>query len=194
MEAHVQNPHSPSQERLLSNFGHWVEGAIIAASGVSSMRGVLSADDRHRVHQSSVLIGAGGVLAAGLIAGSFHHGGPVSFFRANMQQREHLKMAALIVGAGTLRRLSGRTAALSNVLVARVGQMFLIHEQHGTDEAAARARKRHEILGKTIVGAAAAEAIGDLSRWRWARALGGAMMLAAGVQLLSYREPGGAYE
>lgn len=194
MGTSVPNPHTPAQERLLSNIGHWIEGAIITTAGISSVRGALFDDRRHEAHQSLVLVGAGSLLGIGLLAGSFHHGGPVTFFRGDMQQREHLKMSGLIAGAGALRRLGRLGALLSDSLVARVGQMFMVHEQHGTDEAAARSKRRHELLGKTIVGAAVASAVGDLTGWRWARAAGGATMIGAGLQLLSYREPEGAYE
>lgn len=194
MEARVVNPHSPSEERLLSDLGHWIEGAIITAAGISSVRAAVTGDERHEAHRSAVLIAAGSLLGLGLVAGSFHHGGPAAFFRADAQQREHLEMAGLIAAAGTLRRLGRAGAALSNALVARVGQMFLMHQQHGTDEAAARSKRRHEVLGKTVVAAATAGALGDLTRRRSMRALAGGLMVAAGVQLVTYREPEGAYE
>lgn len=190
----VVNPHSPREERLLSNIGHWLEGSIITAAGVVSLRRAFAGGDAHPGHEADVLLGAGSVLGLGLIAGSFHHGGPRRFFSADMQQREHLEMSGLIAGAGVLRKIGGPAEVLSNALVARVGQMFLVHEQHGTDEAAARSKKRHEILGKTIVGAAASGLVADLTHWRSARALAGATLLAAGAQLLTYREPEGAYE
>lgn len=190
----VPNPHTPHQERLLSNIGHWIEGAIIATAGLSSLRLALTDDERHNVHQANVLIGAGSVLGVGLVAGSFHHGGPVTFFKADMQQRQHLQMSGLITVAGLLRRLGRAGGLLSSVPVGLVGQMFLSHEQHGTDEAAARAKKRHDLLGRTIIAGAAIGALGDITRWRFVRALAGAAMVGAGLQLLTYREPEGAYE
>lgn len=190
----VPNPHTPQQDRLFSNIGHWIEGAIISAAGLSSLRLAMSDDARHDRHQANVLIGAGSVLGVGLVAGSFHHGGPVTFFKADMQQRQHLQMSGLITAAGLLRRAGRAGALLSSVPVGAVGQMFLSHEQHGSDDAAARAKERHDLLGKTILAGAALGALGDLTRWRWIRALAGAAMVGAGAQLLTYREPQGAYE
>ena len=190
----VPSPHTPKQERLLSDIGHWIEGAIITAAGLSSLRLAMTDDERHDRHQANVLIGAGSVLGVGLVAGSFHHGGPVTFFKADMQQRQHLQMSGLITVAGVLRRLGRVGPLLSSIPVGVVGQMFLSHEQHGTDEAAARAKERHDLLGKTILTGAVVGALGDVTRWRWARALSGAAMVGAGLQLLTYREPEGAYE
>ena len=194
MKSHVPNPHTPHQERVLSNIGHWVEGAIVTAAGLSSIRFAMTGDQRHDLHQSNVLIGAGSVLGIGLIAGSLHHGGPAKFFTADMQQRQHLQMSGLITVAGLLRRLGRVGAIASNMLIGGVGQMFLSHEQHGTDEAAARAKRRHDLLGRTIITGAAGGAVGDITRWRWVRAFAGAAMVGAGLQLLFYKEPDGAFE
>lgn len=103
-------------------------------------------------------------------------------------------MAGLITTAGIARKGGRIGAAISSALVARVGQMVLFHEQHGTSEAAARAKSKHERLGRTILAGAALQAVGDLSRFRYPRAAGAVLMTAAGLQLLAYREPQGAYD
>ncbi len=72
--------------------------------------------------------------------------------------------------------------------------MFLAHEQHGTSWAAKRARARHKALGKTILAAALAQVVRDLTDSQWIRATGGTLLIAAGLQLLTYREPEGAFE
>lgn len=72
--------------------------------------------------------------------------------------------------------------------------MFLGHEQHGTSSAAAQAQREHARLGRTIIGAAAALAVGDVLGWRPARLAGAALALASGVMLATYREPPEAYE
>lgn len=194
MTRHVPNPHSPEQERAYSNVGHGIEGAIITTVGLTLARAALTGDDAHDQHASRFLVAAGALLGAGLVAGSFHHGGPIRFFRADHQQRQHLEMSAWILGAGLARPQGRLGAVVSDALVARVGQMFLTHEQHGTSQAAADAKAKHERLGGTIVAAAAVQTLGDLSKRRALRSVGAALMIAAGLQLLLYREPQGAYE
>jgi hypothetical protein len=143
---------------------------------------------------SKVLGGAGALLGIGLVAGSFHHGGPVTFFKDDHQQRQHLEMAALLT-AGSLATRHGTIGRLvSGVTTARIGQMFLVHEQHGTGLAETKARRRHQRLGKTILAAAATRAVGDLIANRWIRGLGGGLLVASGFQLLTYKEPEGAFE
>ena len=100
------------------------------------------------------------------MGGSFHHGGPATFFRANHQQRQHLEMAGLITASGIARRGGRLGASIANLFVARVGQMFLRHEQHGT---AAEAKGKHERLGWMIVAAATLETLGHLSGARMLR-------------------------
>lgn len=194
MTEHVPNPHTPEQDRILSNVGHWIEGATITAAAAALLPRPVGEDERYDLRAARLLLGAGGLLGLGLIAGSFHHGGPRVFFTSDRQQRQHLQMAGLITAAGAARGL-GRVGALaSNALIARVGQMFLTHEQHGTDKAAAEAKAKHQRLGQTIVAGSALGAVGDLTRARTARRLGALMTMAAGLQLLTYREPEGAFE
>ena len=141
-----------------------------------------------------MLAGAGWLLGLGLITGSFEHGGPLTFFRADHQQREHLQMAALLAAGGIVRRGGrvGRVAAAGTT--ARIGQMFLTHEQHGTGEAAREARGQHQRLGKTILAAAATGALGEVMGKRWLRAMAATLLTLSGLQLVAYREPAGAYE
>lgn len=186
----VENAHPPGTERLLSNVGHWVEGSILTGAGAL----LLVDGEENQRRAARLLMAAGSLLGLALVGGSFHHGGPRAFFRADPQQRQHLKMAAIIGGAGALRgrgRL-GRTVADGGV--AEIGRMFLTHEQHGTDDAAALAMRRHRLLGATAVGSGLALAAGDTVGSRGFRRLGGALAVAAGLQLLAYREPPGAYE
>ena len=194
MTQHIPNPHTPEQERTFSNIGHLIEGAIVTTAGATLARGAITGNSRHDLHASRFLIGAGGLLGAGLVAGSLHHGGPVTFFTADHQQRQHLEMSGWILGAGLVRVL-GRIGALSSdAFVARVGWMFLTHEQHGTSAAARLAQARHRALGQTVIAASLTSALGSLFSSRSLRAAGSLLMVGAGVQLLTYREPEGAYE
>jgi|SRR6266511_4228185 len=180
--------------RTLSNVGHWVEGTIIAGAGSVLLRDALAGDGSSSQTASTVLAGAGTLLGVALVGGSFEHGGPAQFFRADHQQREHLEMATLLTAGGLARRFGRVGKILGSAATARIGQMFLTHEQHGTGEAAAVAKGKHEMLGKTILGAAATSAIGDLFDLKALRAVGAALLVLSGLQLVAYREPEGAYE
>lgn len=195
MTGHIPNPHTPAQERLLSNIGHWIEGGILSVAGGAMLLDALgSSNDRYENADSALLAGAGSVLGLGLIAGSFHHGGPVTYFKADHQQRQHLQMAGLITGAGMSRRAGTLGRVVASGLVGKVGHMFLTHEQHGTGEAAEIAKAKHQRLGQTILAGAGTIAVGDLFGWKLVGAAGSVLMLAAGLQLLTYKEPEGAYE
>lgn len=194
MTHHVPNAHSPEQMRQLSNIGHLVEGGIIGGAGVVMLLEAATARDAFAEASTKLNVFAGGLLVAGLVAGSFEHGGPMIFFKADAQQREHLEMGSLLVGGGLARRLGKLGSLMSGLATARIGQMFLVHEQHGTGRAARIAKSRHQMLGRTIVGAAAATVAADLSGSRLMRSLSGLSLAAAGGQLLLYREPPGAYE
>jgi hypothetical protein len=194
MAQQVPHPHTPDQERLFSNIGHWLEGGIITAGGALPMRDAVAASDSYGEVASTVLAGAGALLGVGLVAGSFHHGGPVTFFRLDHQQRQHLEMAALLT-AGKLASRSGKIGRLlSGASTARIGQMFLVHEQHGISWPAKKAKRRHERLGRPILAAAATHAAGALFESRLMRALGAGLLVASGLELLTYKEPHGAFE
>jgi hypothetical protein len=192
--SHVPHAHTPHQMRRMSNVGHWVGGALIAGAGTVVLRDALARDDADSRTASTVLAGAGALLGVALVGGSFEHGGPVQFFRADHQQREHLQMAALLTAGGLARRFGRTGRLLGSLATARIGQMFLTHEQHGTGEAAAEAKGKHERLGRTILGAAAASALGELFDLTALRAAGAALLVLSGLQLVAYREPPGAYE
>jgi hypothetical protein len=194
MTEQIPHPHTPEQERLLSNIGHWVEGGIITAGGALLMRDAFEDRDPYGDHASKVLAGAGAFLGVGLVAGSFHHGGPVTFFRLDRQQRQHLEMAGLLTAGSLASRFRRIGRLLSGASTARIGQMFLVHEQHGTGWAERKAWRRHRRLGKTILAAAATRAVGDLLESRWIRGLGAGLLVASGLQLLTYKEPEGAFE
>jgi hypothetical protein len=191
---HVPNAHSPAQMRTMSNVGHWIEGAIITGAGGLLLYDAVKPDDGSDRLASNLLAGAGSLLGLGLGLGSLEHGGPVAFFSADHQQRQHLQMAALLTAGGLSRRAGRVGRTLAAAATARIGQMFLTHEQHGTGDAAELAKGKHERLGKSILAAAALTAAGEAFNVRGAKAAGAALLLASGAQLIAYREPEGAYE
>lgn len=193
MTHHVPNAHSPEQMRTMSNIGHWVEGAIITGAGALLAREALADREFEGRLAATLLTGAGALLAIGLVGGSFEHGGPVTFFEAD-HQREHLQMAGLLTAGGIAQRAGRIGRLLSSVATARIGQMFLTHEQHGTGQAAEVSKGKHERLGRTILAAAGTAALGEALEVRALKAASAALLLASGLQLIAYREPEGAYE
>jgi hypothetical protein len=191
------NPHSPSQRRLLSNLGHWIEGAVLGSSAGLALLDALRPElGWPRRWAPRLTAGAGAVLGLGILAGTLHHGGPRRYLRHEHQDRQHLRMAALIAGGGAAESAAG--TGLGGVgaagALAGVGAMFLTHEQHGTGEALRRSRSAHTRLGAGLIaagGAKAASALGLPGPWRYAWP---ALALGVSAQLLTYREPPGAYE
>ena len=124
------------------------------------------------------------------------------FVFGDPQQRQHLVIATLILIAAVIEILgrAGRVHGQAWMLawpaaLAIVGVMFLVHQQHGTSEAIARATMVHRYLGTSLVvadvlaGTSAMRAQrGGVPGVAWALAL-----LVAAVLLIIYREPTGAY-
>ena len=194
MTEHVTNPHTPEEMRRFSNIGHIVEGAVVTLAAAASAIAAMADNEPRARSADRLLISGGGLLGLGLVAASVEHGGPRAFFAADVQQRQHLQMASLLCVAGATKRhgLVGRLT--SSCATGAIGWMFLTHEQHGTDEAARIARERHRLLGGTIVAAAGMDALGGVLRKRALGIAAAAGLLAAGLQLGSYREPPEAYE
>ena len=144
------NPHSPRERRLLSNVGHWIEGAVLAGSSglalLDAVRPDLGWPGRWSPRFSTA---AGAVLGGGILVGTLHHGGPVRYLRHEHQDREHLQMAAIIT-AGGLAESQGRlpVAGLGGAAsMAAIGVMFLRHEQHGSGDALRKSLAAHRRLG-----------------------------------------------
>ena len=125
-----------------------------------------------------------------------------SFVFGDPQQRQHVIIAMLILVAGVFEilgragRLRGRSWMLAwPAAVAVVGILFLVHQQHGTSEAVARAMRVHRYLGTTLVLVGLLAGFDSLrARRGGALGVGWALgLLVAAVLLIIYREPEGAY-
>lgn len=117
------------------------------------------------------------------------------------QQRQHLFMAATLLGAGgvELLRRSTRTNHASGawpLALFILGVLLMVHTEYGTPEAVRWARRQHIYQGASVVIAAGCFAAARLrNRLGRTAVIGGPLMLlAAAVLLLIYREPAGAYE
>jgi hypothetical protein len=188
--------HTPEDMRRLSNLGHWIEGAFMAATGILALGDAARGDGRT---WPAAAAGGGTLLAAGLLAASGHHGGPRRFLQTDRQQRQHVLIGVALTGGALAELAAGdqKPAPLRAVwpsVLAGVGASFLTHQQHGTAEALERSLRFHRTLGATLVAAGLARALELATAWRPLRFAWPSLMLGAAAQLLTYREPEGAYE
>lgn len=191
------NPHSPGERRLLSNVGHWVEGGVLAvSSGLALLDAARPELDWPGRWSPRASLAAGVLLGGGILVGTLHHGGPRAYLRHEHQDREHLKMACVIAGGGfaEARGGSGPGRLAGAASLATIGAMFLTHEQHGTGEALERSVAVHRRLGVSLIAAGVAKgahAVRAPGPWHVVWPVAG---LGVAAQLVSYREPEGAYE
>ena len=102
-------------------------------------------------------------------------------------------LAELLSRAGRLK--ARRWALVWPAAVAGVGLAFLLHTQHGTGDAVARAVTVHRLLAGVFIAAGMARAVevlhdtrAGLLRYAW-----GVILLIAARILFTYRKPPGAY-
>lgn len=191
------NPHSPEERRMLSNIGHWVEGAVLGgAGGLGALDAARPDLGWPRRWSPRLAIGAGAALGGMILGGSLHHGGPRRYLRHEHQDREHLTMAAAIAAGGAIEEFGpGRAAGLGTAgALGVVGQMFLTHEQHGAGEAREQAERTHRRLGVSLIAAGVAKGADALDVPGPWRTVWPVLALGVSAQLLAYREPEGAYE
>ncbi len=199
----AQDDQAASQRRL-SNVGHWAEGALFAIMGVVALLEALGKlGGAARYLPAAPLVLAGIVIPAILFG---HSHGAASHQREMMkdpQQRQHLAMAALILVSG-LAELGLRAAWLPFTPFAYtwpaalvvIGVMFMLHTQHGSHQAMAKAVRFHRLLGAVIALAGVARAVQIATkepRGGFAFASAALLFVVAGL-LVTYREPEDAYD
>lgn len=181
----------------LSNWGHWVEGALAVAIAIFSIGRLAGIDDlRTRWLPGALTIVAGVLLGPALL---LHHGLHVAWVMlSDPQQAQHVLIGFLLIGGGAAAlyaRAAGRprVAIALGIANAGIGVIFLFHAQHGTDHAVHVAMLIHRGLGIAFLLCAAAQiawAWTARDRWGW---VANASLLAIGALLLAYREPAGAF-
>lgn len=200
---------TPEHLRESSNLAHAIEGVLIMTAGaiaVAQAFDKLRGGRREYLWQS--LLTAAGVFLMSYLA--THHGlgavpAVLRYAWSDMQQRQHLLLAmlALFGGLGAYvdagRRIRGLprswfAAVFSTVLVA-MGVVFLVHPQHGSGEAVARARAMHVMIGALFCVTGVAHGAWVLRPGARAFSIGWPLLLAAtGFAIATYREPPEAYE
>lgn len=199
--------HSGEEMQGISNLAHLLEGIVIGVAAV-----VMIVESRRRLRGQGgtyawplLLFGAAIFLLGYLLVP--HHGLELArtqwhWVFGDPQQRQHLLLSALIaLGSGgellyrsrptQFRKLAWAWPATTII----AGILFIVHTQHGTSEAVARATAVHRVLGSVLVLAGVMRGVSSVkqaSRGAWELAAGTAL-LAAAILLLVYREPPGAY-
>ncbi len=187
--------------RYWSNLGHWIIGALLAVVGVLALLEILGVlGGGWAFAWPSAAAVAGIMLPLGILSHGHEEYGR-ELVLSDPQQRQHLIMGGIIFlgGLAEVVALATGIGALQYAWplgLGAVGVIFLIHPQHGTDAAAVRAVRIHRILGTTFILAGLARAAtvltdanSGLFGFAWV-----ILVLAAAVQLITYREPEGAYE
>lgn len=194
--------HSVEEMQQLSNLGHWIEGGLFAIIAIIALLQAYGVIKTPLLWQSIILI-AGLFLIGFLI---FHHGFnklPLvwSLLIKDPQQRQHLLIAALLSVAG-LALIAGKMRDISflnyswPLALLIIGIMFLVHEQHGTNEAVQWAQKIHRYLGIILIAVAVFNVFSILfsHQYRWLSYVWPILLAITAIFLLLYREPKGAYE
>lgn len=198
--------HTPEQLRELSNYAHWIEGAIFLTVALVLF---LKTVGRMNAKKADLLwpgliFGAGAFL---IIYIFIHHplgqmGLVWQVILEDPQQRQHMIMAVLLIlvaGAQLLYSLKKITSPLWQyawpIALFVVGLLFLFHPQHGTPEAIAYMKPYHTALGVVILstGALVLAAIKHQQNKILQFSAIGLLTLSALI-LLFYREPAGAYQ
>lgn len=175
--------------------GHLIEGVIFAIVSILALLsnfGVGAWADK--VWQVATII-AGLLLLVALYAS--HPRSDWLVIWRDAQQRQHTLIAALVMAGGVLELISPSGSPLSYTwpgALLLIGFLFLVHKQHGTSEAAAKAVRQHRILGLTIMFSGFLRAIEVFNQSSAFGILWSIALLAAAIQLITYREPEGAYE
>jgi hypothetical protein len=174
-----------------SDLAHHIAGSVLALAAVLVLAAAIGLIDRI---VWSALLGLFGVVFVLYLV--FHHGlRNVSrnwrYLWGDAQQRQHLFLGVL-VAAGAIAEAAG-SAAFFALALAAAGALFIVHPQHGTDEAAREARRAHVWLGSFLVLAAIGRAFA-ITQASWLAAAWAIPLLLAALVLIRYREPAGAYE
>lgn len=195
MRQHRFASHTPDELRRLSNLGHIMEGLLFGGVGILALLDSLGMAAWASIAWPLLIMIAGVLLL--LLLYPFHPLGDWPAIWRDPQQREHTIIAvaiALAGGAELLRRANANWAYGWPVALLIVGGLFLTHAQHGTSAAAAKAVRRHRILGATIIVAGLLRVAALAGGGIMFGVLWSLVLLVAAVQLFLYREPEGAYE
>jgi len=194
------SPALAAQMRSWANLGHMIMGGLLAIVSVLAMLEWIDVLAGLWIYAwPSVLVVAGMALPIGILSHG-HEEISRSQILADPQQRQHLIMGSILFLAGLseILALSMEASILqygwpSALLI--IGTMFVRHVQHSSDNGAVESIRIHRVLGGTLLLAGLARSIMVFSGIHTgAPGLAWIILLyAAARQLVSYREPAGAY-
>lgn len=196
----LEQLHTPQQIVELSNLAHLVEGLmlfIVGAMVLSEALGYLRGQRSQYIWPVLVLT-TSLALFGFLFIGHFDRLALAwKVVTTDPQQRQHLMMA-IVLSIGAIAEIAaiktGRRMLRLGVpvAVAIVGVLFIVHPQHGSSEAAAKAVLIHRIAGTSLVAAGLARAWWALGR-RWRNAaliVSGIAFMFGAMFFVTYKEPG----
>ncbi|MCI0396626.1 MAG: hypothetical protein L0332_00620 [Chloroflexi bacterium] len=182
-----------------SNFAHIVVGLLLGAVALlAALEAFGLVRGGWRYLWPGLLVGAGLFVPLFILWAARRYRRPLAQLLADHQQQQHFLLSGLLFAGGLAEFLSLAgvlpflLALVMPLALILIGLLFIVHEQHGTAGAVARAVLAHRLLGGTLVLAGLARAVAVVLRGTdnlvWV-----VLLMAAAAQLLAYREPEGAY-
>lgn len=202
------NPfHTPEEMILFSNMAHWFEGgllALVVMVGLFQAMGLLKIKTAQLAWSILILI-AGSFLVPYIL---LHHGldkvgDTWRFIMQDPQQLQHLIMGILLMVAGLAELLNALNILKAKIwkfvfptILAIIGIMFIIHNQHGTANSIHQSVIFHRYLGTALILTGIAKAAEVIWResYRWIAYPWLILMLVTSGMLITYREPEGVYQ
>jgi len=195
VRTHRAGSHAPAEMRRGSDLTHRVEGVLLLVIAVLAIARNVFGTAWASIAWPGLVLVAGLLLLLAIYP--THPVGDWPLIWRDPQQRQHTIIALALIAAGTAEFFRSSPAGLGLVwpgAFVLIGVLFLTHAQHGTGQAVERAVRRHRFLGATLILAGLIAASAAWTSNAGLAVLWPAVLLAATVQLLKYREPEGAYE
>ncbi len=200
--------HTIAEMQLYSNLGHWIEGIILGAVAIIALLEALG----YLKFKSAKYFWPGITLFAGVFLWvmivflqPFYHGwgNAISIWKFifnDMQQRQHLIMGILLT-LGGWAEIKYRQNPISRdylknawaIVLTAIGLMFILHPQHGTGEAVAKAHMFHQYLGLVLILAGVLKKVELKYQKKWLAFVWLVPLAASAIMLTTYHEPEGAY-
>ena len=202
------NPfHTPEEMILFSNLAHWFEGGlllVVVAVALLQAFGVLKIKTAQIIWSIFVFM-AGSFLVPYML---MHHGldridDTWRFIIGDPQQLQHLIMGVLLMLGGLVELFIALNAFREKIwkyvfpaVLAVIGVMFIIHNQHGTAAAIHQSVVYHRYLGSALILTGALKALESSFRekYGWIVYPWIIAMFVTAIMLITYREPKGAYQ
>lgn len=197
VRTHSFKSHTSEEMRRLSNQGHIMEGALLAAIGILAILNNMGVADWAATVWRLLALLTG--IALLIILYPRHPISEWGLIWRDPQQRQHTVIAMVIILAGIAEFVQTNAGVLVlqyvwPVALLIIGILFMTHTQHGRGEAVHQAALRHRALGVTIIIAGLVRLLEIILQSNVLGLLWPIALLIAAVQLVIYREPKGAFD